>query len=84
MAREYGSWLGLSCCLDKLSGTDVVELYQEYGPDRFIVNSEWGYSGGGNRSVPKVVVDMKASNAPLEDIRKIVFDNGKEFFNLPV
>jgi predicted metal-dependent TIM-barrel fold hydrolase len=57
-AMDYGAWLGMSCCLDKLSATDVVEMYQEYGPDRFIVNSEWGYSGGGNRSVPKVVVDQ--------------------------
>jgi predicted metal-dependent TIM-barrel fold hydrolase len=83
-AMDYGAWLGMSCCLDKLSATDVVEMYQEYGPDRFIVNSEWGYSGGGNRSVPKVVVDMKAANAPVEDIQKIVFDNAKALFNLPV
>jgi len=84
MAWDYGSWLGLSCCLDKLSGPEVVEFYKEYGPDRFIVNSEWGYSGGGNRSVPKVVVDLKASNAPTEDIQKLVFDNAKTVFNLPV
>jgi hypothetical protein len=31
-----------------------------------------------------VVVDMKAANAPPEDIKKIVFDNAKTFFNLPV
>jgi predicted metal-dependent TIM-barrel fold hydrolase len=84
MAKEYGSWLGMSCCLDKLSGPDVVDLYREHGPDRLIVNSEWGYSGGGNRSVPKVVVDMKAANAPTEDIQKIVFDNAKTLFDLPV
>jgi predicted metal-dependent TIM-barrel fold hydrolase len=83
-ALDYGAWLGMSCCLDKLSATDVVEMYQEYGPDRLIVNSEWGYSGGGNRSVPKVVVDMKAANAPVEDIQKIVFDNAKTLFNLPI
>ena len=84
MAWEYGSWLGLSCCLDKLSGPEVVGFYKEYGPDRLIVNSEWGFSGGGNRSVPKVVVDMKAANAPLGDIKKMVFDNAKTAFNLPV
>ena len=84
MAWEYGSWLGLSCCLDKLSGLEVVTFYREYGPDRFIVNSEWGFSGGGNRSVPKVVVDMKAANASFEDIKKMVFDNAKTLFNLPV
>lgn len=84
MARNYGSWLGLSCCLDKLSGPEIVSFYREYGPERFIVNSEWGFSGGGNRSVPKVVVDMKAANAPLEDIRKMVFENAKTFFNLPI
>jgi hypothetical protein len=83
-AWDYGAWLGMSCCLDKLSGPDVVELYREYGPDRFIVNSEWGYSGGGNRSVPKVVVDMKAADAPVEDIQKLVFDNAKTLFDLPV
>ncbi len=84
VAWGYGSWLGMSCCLDKLSGPEVVEMYREYGPERFIVNSEWGYSGGGNRSVPKVVVDMKAANAPLEDVKKMVFDNAKSLFNLPV
>jgi len=84
MCMEYGSWIGLSCCLDKLSGTEVVEFYQEYGPDRFVVNSEWGFSANGNRSIPKVVVDMKAANAPREDIKKIVFDNAKTIFNLPV
>ncbi len=70
--------------MDKLSGPEIVEMYREHGPDRFIVNSEWGYSGGGNRSVPKVVVDMKAANAPLEDIKKMVFDNAKTLFNLPI
>jgi predicted metal-dependent TIM-barrel fold hydrolase len=84
MAWDYGSWLGLSCCLDKLSGPEIVSFYREHGPDRFIVNSEWGFSGGGNRSVPKVVVDMKAANAPLEDIKKMVFHNAKTFFNLPI
>ena len=84
MGLDYGSWLGLSCCLDKLSGPEVVELAQEYGPDRFIVNSEWGYSGGGNRSVPKVVVDMKAADFPRDDIKKMVFDNAKTLFSLPV
>lgn len=84
MAWNYGSWIGLSCCLDKLSGPEIVEFYKKYGPDRFIVNSEWGFSGGGNRSVPKVVVDMKAANAPLGDIKKMVFDNAKTVFNLPV
>jgi len=84
MAWDYGSWLGLSCCLDKLSGPEIVSFYREYGPDRFIVNSEWGFSGGGNRSVPKVVVDLKAAKAPLEDIQKMVFYNAKTFFNLPI
>jgi len=32
----------------------------------------------------KVVVDLKASNAPIEDIQKLVFDNAKEAFDLPV
>jgi predicted metal-dependent TIM-barrel fold hydrolase len=84
MGRDYGSWLGLSCCLDKLSGPEIVDFYKEYGPDRFIVNSEWGFSGGGNRSVPKVVVDLKAANAPIGDIEKMVFGNAKKLFNLPV
>ena len=84
IAWSYGSWLGLSCCLDKLSGPEIVMLYREYGPDRFIVNSEWGFSGGGNRSVSKVVVDLKAANAPLDHIQRMVFDNAKAFFNLPV
>lgn len=84
MAWEYGSWLGLSCCLDKLSGPEIVEFYREFGPDRFIVNSEWGFSGGGNRSVPKVVVDMKAAKAPLEDIKKMVFGNAVTLFNIQV
>jgi predicted metal-dependent TIM-barrel fold hydrolase len=70
--------------LDKLSGPEIVAFYREYGPDRFIVNSEWGFSGGGNRSVPKVVVDMKAANAPLGDIQKMVFHNARTAFNLPI
>jgi predicted metal-dependent TIM-barrel fold hydrolase len=84
MAWSYGSWLGLSCCLDKLSGPEIVEFYKQYGPNRFIVNSEWGFSGGGNRSAPKVVVDWKAANAPYEHIKKMVFDNGVSLFNLKV
>jgi len=27
---------------------------------------------------------MKAANAPLEDIQKMVFYNAKTFFNLPI
>jgi predicted metal-dependent TIM-barrel fold hydrolase len=51
--------------------------------DRFIVNSELA-SGDGYFTVPMVALALRRAKLPYKDIYKIVYENPKAVFNLPL
>ena len=60
--------------------SDVVE---RYGPDRLMVNSDHvAYVGNDLLAIPKTIREMRRRGVKDADIRKAVFDNANDFYDL--
>ncbi len=51
--------------------------------DKLIINSELA-SGDGYFTVPMVALALRRARLPHKDIYKLVYENPKAFFNLPL
>jgi predicted metal-dependent TIM-barrel fold hydrolase len=80
-----GAKVGLSCCFDKMPPESVANLILNNRDklDRFIINSEVA-SGDGYFTVPMVALALRRARLPYEDIYKVVYENPRAFFNLPL
>ena len=78
--------MGLSLCYDKLRPEDAAEIVAKY-PDRlerFLINSEFGYSGEGYFSVPRAVLSMRRLGLKRDVIEQVTWENPKQVFGLPI
>ena len=80
-----GAKVGLSCCFDKMPPESVADLILNNRDklDQFIVNSELA-SGDGYFTVPMVALALRRAKLPHKDIYKVIYENPKAFFNLPL
>ena len=81
-----GAVTGLSVCYDKLAAEEAAELVIN-NPDKrdmITLGSELGYGGGGHFSMVKAAWAMRMSGMSREEIEKVMWDNPKKIFNLPV
>ena len=80
-----GAKAGLSCCFDKMPPESVASLVLNNRDklDRFIINSELA-SGDGYFTVPMVALALRRAKLPYKDIYKVVYENPKAFFKLPL
>jgi len=81
-----GAVTGLSVCYDKLSAEDAAQLVIDNpeSRDMITIGSELGYGGAGHFSLVKVAWAMRMAGMSREDIEKVMWDNPKKFFKLPV
>ena len=80
-----GAMVGLSVCIDKMP-PEVAANYVLSNPDKrdkFVVNSEVA-SGEGYFTIPMVILAMKRLGIKRDEIERVVYENPKKFFNLPI
>ena len=83
---DSGAIVGLSICYDKLTPDEAAEIVFN-NPDKrdqFFVNSEFGWAGEGNFSVPRAVLGMRRLGMKREAIEQVTWENPKKFFNLQI
>jgi len=80
-----GAMVGLSVCVDKMPPEPVAGLIirNRQHLDRFIVNSEVA-CGDGYFTIPMVALALRRAKFPYEDIYRVVYENPRDFFRLPV
>ena len=80
-----GAKVGLSVCIDKMPPEVAagIILNNRDQLDRFIVNSEVA-SGDGYFTIPMVALALRRAKFPYPDIYKVVYENPRDFFKLPV
>lgn len=80
-----GAKVGLSICFDKMPPEAAANLILNHRDklDKFIINSEVA-SGDGYFTVPMVALALRRAKLPYQDIYKVVYENPKDFFKLPL
>jgi predicted metal-dependent TIM-barrel fold hydrolase len=80
-----GAQLGLSVCVDKMPPEAAANLILENRDklDRLIVNSEVA-CGDGYFTIPMVCLALRRAKLPYPDIYKVVWENPRDFFGLPL
>jgi predicted metal-dependent TIM-barrel fold hydrolase len=80
-----GAKVGLSVCVDKLppeaAAAAIMDNHDHL--DKFIVNSEVA-SGDGYFTIPMVALALRRAKFPYRDIYRVVYENPRDFFRLPL
>ena len=74
--------IGLTVQPQKLTEQDAISILNEYGFDKFLLNSDSSNKASDILSVPKTINELKKQDYSTKDIQKIAHDNAAIFFNL--
>ena len=73
--------LGLTVQPEKMDKQEAISILNEYGFDKFLLNSDSSYKASDPLSVPKTIRELKKQNFNQKDIDKIAYKNCEKFFN---
>lgn len=79
---DIGAMLGLTVQPKKMTPDEAVSVLDEYGFDKFSLDSDMSSSPSDPLSVPKTVHKIKLAGFNEKDIRKVSHDNAAKFFEL--
>jgi len=79
---ELGSMLGITVQPLKMTPEEAVQLLNEYGFDKFCLNSDMSSSPSDPLSVPKTVHKLRLDGYKEKDINKVSSTNASKFFEL--
>ncbi|MDI6643728.1 MAG: TatD family hydrolase [Methanobacteriaceae archaeon] len=79
---DFGTMLGITVQPLKMNPDEAVDLLNEYGVNRFLLNSDMSSSPSDPLSVPKTVHKMKLDKFRDSEIAKVSHDNASNFFNI--
>lgn len=73
--------LGLTVQPEKMDKHEAISILNEYGFDKFLLNSDMSNKASDPLSVPKTIRELKKQNFNQKDINKIAYKNCEKFFN---
>lgn len=74
--------LGLTVQPQKMDKYDAISILDEYGFDKFLLNSDMSNKPSDPLSVPKTIRELTKQGFNQKEIDKISFKNAEKFFNL--
>lgn len=83
LCKDWGCWAGHTVYpVTKLSPERAVNIMDEHGTDRLMVNSsaDWGHSDA--LSVARVAAEMRRRGYKPDEVRKVVWENPLAFYAL--
>jgi predicted metal-dependent TIM-barrel fold hydrolase len=85
MRMASGAKVGLSICFDKMPPEVAANLIIKNRDklDKFIINSEVA-SGDGYFTIPMVALALRRAKFPYQEAYKVMYENPKAFFKLPI
>jgi hypothetical protein len=81
-AIDSDCMLGLTVQPQKMEKEDAIAILDEYGFDRFLLNSDISNKPSDPLSVPKTIRELEKQGFAKADIEKISHKNAQEFFNI--
>ena len=80
---EAGFWAGMTLYpITKCTPQRAADVVERYGPERLLVNSAGDWGPSKPTAVPDFILEMRLRGHSQSLIRKIVWDNPREFFGL--
>jgi len=81
LAREHGFWCAMTLYpTTKCTPARAVDIIEQYGDDRIMVNSAGDWGPSNPLAVPDFVMEMRRRGHAEAKIRKLVYDNPLDFF----
>lgn len=77
---NFGGMLGITVQPQKMTTQEAVELLEEYGTERFVLDSDMSSSPSDPLSVPKTVHQLRLAGFGDKKINKVSYRNAKEFY----
>lgn len=74
--------LGLTVQPQKMEKEEAISILDEYGFDRFLLNSDISNKPSDPLSVPKTIRELQRLEYGEKDIEKISHENAQKFFNI--
>ena len=74
--------IGLTVQPQKLTKEDAIEILDEYGFDKFLLNSDMSNKPSDVLSVPKTMRELKRLGFEESQIKKIAYENAQKFFRI--
>ena len=74
--------LGLTVQPQKMDKSEAINILNEYGFDKFLLNSDISNKASDPLSVPKTIRELTRQDFDKKEIDKIAFKNAEKFFNL--
>ena len=74
--------LGLTVQPQKMDKTEAISILDEYGFDKFLLNSDISNKPSDPLSVPKTIRELQKKGYEKKEIAKISHKNAENFFNL--
>ncbi|WP_295602788.1 TatD family hydrolase [uncultured Methanobrevibacter sp.] len=81
-AIDTDCMLGLTVQPQKMDKFEAISLLDEYGFDKFLLNSDISNKPSDPLSVPKTVRELKRQGYGKSDVEKVACKNAVEFFSL--
>lgn len=79
---EAGYWAGMTLYpVTKCTPSRAVDIIERHGSDRLCVNSAGDWGPSKPTAVPDLILEMRRRGHDESLIRKIVYDNPREFFS---
>lgn len=74
--------LGLTVQPQKLTPQDAIDILDEYGFDRFLLDSDMSNNPSNPLSVPKTVRELERLGFENKEIKKVAFKNAEKFYKI--
>jgi predicted metal-dependent TIM-barrel fold hydrolase len=65
-----------------MSVEDTIKVFDEYGFDKFIVDSDMSYAPSNPMSLANLKHELEVNGYPKEDIDKVMYKNFMKFHNM--
>jgi predicted metal-dependent TIM-barrel fold hydrolase len=78
---EAGFWAGMTLYpVTKCTPQRACDMIEMYGPDRLLANSAGDWGPSKPTAIPDLIFEMRRRGHPESLIRKIVYENPRQFF----
>ncbi|WP_199517524.1 TatD family hydrolase [Haloferax sp. Atlit-12N] len=80
ISLQTDCWLGFTLYPGKIDAETTIDILEEYGTDKMLLNSAADWDPSDPLAVPKARDKMLDRGWDRDEVRKVVYDNPREFF----